>query len=480
MILSTVFLLLLILSKENNAYINNNNNLKFKNHRMTTSSSLITSSLLSSSMPSIPSIESVVLIHDNINTTTTTSKLRLLVDTITLTKVQLEKEASRKFRRTVFNAKDWEKHRSPTRYVNSLFNAPRSVILRGLTSQALGVTIVSFLICLYNILIEKLLANLSPNPWYRWIPIFSHPPIPWTLTSPSLGLLLVFRTNAAYSRWCDSRISWATVSSKTFDVMRQGLNWITDKRLKAELVRHVVCFSKSLKWWLGNQDNPRRLKNDLVDLLTADELDNIMKSPHPVQYSLMKISSVVSKGDLFPNIQTHIDRYICELSNALYVCDRIFTTPIPLLYTRHTARFLLLWLLTLPMALYHELNSPWRLIQIPVISFFTSIFLFGIEDLGVQIEEPFSILPLAEICLGINATGTNLLENEGIDWFEGVQTNTTNTINVSNNTTTPSFITNISEGINELISIEIRDNSLLALSDKNTTNIEIKEKIETI
>ena len=283
--ISVLFLFILILSKENNAY----NNIKFRNNKKQIS--LITLS----SMPSIPTIESVVLIHDNINTTSPNSKLRLLVDTITLTKLQLEKEASRKFRRTVFNAKDWEKHRSPTRYVNALFNAPRSVILRGLTSQALGVTIVSFLICLYNILMEKLLATISPSPWTRWIPIFSHPPIPWTLTSPSLGLLLVFRTNAAYSRWIESRVSWATVSSKSFDVIRQGLNWITDKRLKAELVRHVVCFCKSLKWWLGNQENPRRLKNDLVDLLTPEELDNILKSTHPVQFSLMKVSSVISR-----------------------------------------------------------------------------------------------------------------------------------------------------------------------------------------
>ena len=244
-------------------------------------------------------------------------------------------------------------------------------------------------------MMEKFLDNLSPPfRFRRFIPILSHPPIPWTLTSPSLGLLLVFRTNAAYSRWSDARISWATVSSKSFDVMRQGLNWITDKRLKAELVRYLTAFGKSLKWWLGNQGNQKRLKNDLIDILTPDELEAILKSSHPVQFALMKISSVISRSDLFPNIQTHIDRYICELSSALYVCDRIFTTPIPLLYTRHTARFLLLWLLTLPMALYHELSSPWRLVQIPLISFFTSIFLFGIEDLGVQIEEPFSILPL--------------------------------------------------------------------------------------
>ena len=332
-------------------------------------------------------------------------------------------------------------------------------------------------------MMEKFLDTLSPVfQFRRFIPILSHPPIPWTLTSPSLGLLLVFRTNAAYSRWSDSRISWATVSSKSFDVMRQGLNWITDKRLKAELVRYITAFGKSLKWWLGNQGNQKRLRNDLTDILTADELEAILKSSHPVQFALMKISSVISRSDLFPNIQTHIDRYICELSTALYVCDRIFTTPIPLLYTRHTARFLLLWLLTLTLPLYNELqSSPWRLIQIPLISFFTSIFLFGIEDLGVQIEEPFSILPLGEICLGIENTGKSMLETQSIDWFEGVSTNTTEipteVSNNNNNDGSQSLFTNISEGINDLISIEIRNNTILSVpQDSVTEGIQTKNE----
>jgi hypothetical protein len=116
------------------------------------------------------------------------------------------------------------------------------------------------------------------------------------------------------------------------------------------------------------------------------------------------------------------------------------------------------------MALYHELNSTWRLLQIPLISFFTSIFLFGIEDLGVQIEEPFSILPLGEICLNIQSTGKSLLETQNIDWFEGIERSSTNaTTNAANTTTSTSLFTNISDGINELISIEIRNNTLLSV-----------------
>ena len=53
----------------------------------------------------------------------------------------------------------------------------------------------------------------------------------------------------------------------------------------------------------------------------------------------------------------HMDRSISDLSDASSTCDRLYTSPIPVTYTKHTARFLLLWLLTVPMALYHEVSD---------------------------------------------------------------------------------------------------------------------------
>lgn len=39
---------------------------------------------------------------------------------------------------------------------------------------------------------------------------------------------------------------------------------------------------------------------------------------------------------------------------AVGTCERIVRFPIPLSYTRHTSRFMLLWLALLPIALYDE------------------------------------------------------------------------------------------------------------------------------
>ena len=326
-----------------------------------------------------------------------------------------DKETNRKYRRTVFNRYDWKQHRNSNRYFREVANMPNSLILRGLGIPTMIVTVFSWLIVCHNVLVERYGLKLWPN----W-PILSFPSLPFTLLSSALGLLLVFRTNVAYARWKDGRISWSMVSARSLDLMRQCLMWMSDDRSKSRLVRYTVAFAKTMKWHLGHQGNDRRLQGDLEGVLTSKEIEQLLASRGRVQWTMMKIGEEIRESKLVPNLQSHIDKGVCEMTSAFFTCDRIFTTPIPLMYTRHTARFLLMWLLTTPMSLYHEFRRTEKVaipFVIPIISFFSAIFLFGIEELGVQIEEPFSILPLANICNNIQYTGEEFLDNANIAWI---------------------------------------------------------------
>jgi len=60
---------------------------------------------------------------------------------------------------------------------------------------------------------------------------------------------------------------------------------------------------------------------------------------------------------------------------------RLKKTPVPLVYTRHTGRFLGLWILTLPFALANELNS--NFVMVPIATL-VAVFFFGIEELGIR------------------------------------------------------------------------------------------------
>ena len=88
----------------------------------------------------------------------------------------------------------------------------------------------------------------------------------------------------------------------------------------------------------------------------------------------------------------------------------LFTSSqVPLVYTRHTGRFLALWILLLPFALVKELGDSF--LMVPVCSL-VGVFFFGIEELGVQIEEPFSILPLEDYVDCIERNVRQLLSHD--------------------------------------------------------------------
>ena len=78
-------------------------------------------------------------------------------------------------------------------------------------------------------------------------------------------------------------------------------------------------------------------------------------------------------------------------------------------YTRHTNRFLSVWLLLLPFALVRELAGSF--VMVPV-SCMVAIFFFGIEELGVQLEEPFTIMPLEHMLGGVEANILQMLQYE--------------------------------------------------------------------
>merc|ERR1719171_2756283 len=100
-----------------------------------------------------------------------------------------------------------------------------------------------------------------------------------------------------------------------------------------------------------------------------------------------------------------IDDGLASVCTNLASCEKLISTPIPLGYTRSTVRFLWLWITLLPFALSRTfkdfgVGTWWEfqpVAELPVLLFvmlFISFVFLSIEDIAVQIEEPFAILPL--------------------------------------------------------------------------------------
>lgn len=106
------------------------------------------------------------------------------------------------------------------------------------------------------------------------------------------------------------------------------------------------------------------------------------------------------------------DKSVILMGDACEACERIFSSPVPLVYTRHTARFLSSWLLLVPFALWGQFEASWNHVGVIPASLVLAIFLFGIDELAVTLEEPFSILPLETFCGRISEVNRDLVARE--------------------------------------------------------------------
>ena len=82
---------------------------------------------------------------------------------------------------------------------------------------------------------------------------------------------------------------------------------------------------------------------------------------------------------------------IVSLVRVYGMCERIKGSPIPPMYTRHTSRLLMFWLFVLPVSLCGSGVGKAASLITTVIAAFVMV---GIDEIGVQIEQPFRIMPM--------------------------------------------------------------------------------------
>jgi len=231
----------------------------------------------------------------------------------------------------------------------------------------------------------------------EWMPLLHVASLPFTLTAPVLALLLVFRTNASYSRFDEARKAWGSNVNRTRDLGRQALTWIrmnSDAPKLHCLLRHIKAYSFCLKNHLI-EDNSA-LRGELTGILEPSELESVLSSTHRPNYVLQVMSELISQCQISQWEQITMDDNVTTFHDNVGACERIFKTPIPLAYTRLTSRMLTFWHLALPFGLWNTCG--W--LTVPA-SFMSAMALFYIEEVGVLIEEPFWILPLSSISEGI-------------------------------------------------------------------------------
>lgn len=316
------------------------------------------------------------------------------------------KEQGRFYERTLssFTFDRWASHRSTSRYTRHMLGIFKSSIARGLAQPLLTVAGIASVVCFYE---DSLAKGLLPP----YVPSLLMPTAPFDLTSFALALLLVFRTNTSYDRWLEVCTVWSGLGNRSRDTMRQCISHISDgsgamNPLSAAMCRWVIAYCRALKCEVLEDSD---LAAELKDVLTPKEASSLLKARHRPSFAVSILTELGAAAPLRESHRIRLDENLTYFEDAVGSCERILTQPIPLSYTRHTSRFMVIWLSALPLGLYDTCG--WATIPLSVVITF---LLLGIDEIGVQIEEPFGLLPLDDICDEIEGDLFSMLR-EGIE-----------------------------------------------------------------
>jgi len=338
------------------------------------------------------------------------------------------KEADRLYRRPVFGPAEWKKHRSSRRITGNLQTIFSSRISRAVLFEVLIIMASALLALLWyepSTLPFFQAFVLDDTEWQNALLAYdpTAPPLevwslkPFTLTSSALSLLLVFKTNNSYGRWWEARIIWGGIVNKSRDIVRQVLARFPNEKnhLKEVMTGLVSAYSRALTFHMSDQTEKDKevLREKLEEMLPAQDVEDIMNCTHKPMTVTGKLTYYLQLADLDTYSRMQIDEDLEAYSDYYGMCERIYKTPIPLSYTRLTGRFLTVWLLFLPFALYKEISPHWLLVPLCGL---IALFIFGIEEVGHLIEEPFSALPLSTISDGIRASIFEALDIDRRRW----------------------------------------------------------------
>ncbi len=251
-----------------------------------------------------------------------------------------------------------------------------------------------------------------------------------------LGLLLVFRTNAAYDRFWEGRKAWGSLiinlrilareitlhhhfksqiqdqTDGAVHLPKQSLV-ITWLKLIAISTKHHLR-SESLVEHITDSSNNIPVDSEPKDL--SLNLDELSKCPHPPLQITLWLSQYCHQQHQANYIDTtrltQLQSYLDQIITGITCCERIRDTPLPVAYTILLRRLTLLYCGLVPFSLVENLGY-WTVLVTGLITF----VLLGVEALASEIENPFGYddndLALDDFCRNVSAnidqiTQTNL------------------------------------------------------------------------
>ena len=156
----------------------------------------------------------------------------------------------------------------------------------------------------------------------------------------------------------------------------------------------IWAFQRILAIQFSNPDNKAAFHAKLYKNIKPETATSIIAATHCPNFSMHEISTLFNSLSIYFLRRNDIDKDIMVFEDTWGGCECLFSSPVPVFYTRRTSHLLTLWQILLPFCLYNTFQGSWnRVSMIPPIEVI-SIFLFGIKEFAVRLEEPSSIFPM--------------------------------------------------------------------------------------
>ena len=177
---------------------------------------------------------------------------------------------------------------------------------------------------------------------------------------------------------------------------------IPDEQRAADLERvnlYTWAFVRSMKRHLSPEaEDESDFKAELYERLPKEQAAAIIRAAHRPNRALYDLSLAVENLPMHMMRKNEMHTALTIFEDNLGSSERLLTSPVPLIYNRHTSRFLAFWLLLMPFGLWEPYGDMWNHIGMLPTMALLGVLLFGIEELATQMEEPFTILPMQAFC----------------------------------------------------------------------------------
>ena len=199
-----------------------------------------------------------------------------------------------------------------------------------------------------------------------------------------LSLLLVFRTNTAYDRWWEGRKLWGKLvnDSRNFMIKINSILDEKDVKSRTQIAKYLKFFPHFLASHLSKESTRLVLDKDFSDL--AQELKH--HPPAELIFLLTKkLFQLKKEGKISDTEMLFLDVQLSGFLDVCGGCERIKNTPIPYSYSSFIKKFIVFYVLALPVA--NVVNIGFFMIPITMFVYYV---LMSLELIAEEIEDPFN------------------------------------------------------------------------------------------